>query len=143
MRRLICPELVGLVALALLAGGCGTSTTTTTTTTTTPAAVSVTDTFTDTLTLNGAKTRSFAATGGGTITVTLTSITPDATTAIGVALGTWNGSACQLVITNDNAIQNTSVTGTATSAGNYCVRVYDANGTLPNTETFVVSIVHF
>ena len=142
MRRLICPEFVGLVAIALLAGGCGTSTTTDTTTTTTPA-VTVTEAFNGTLTLNGAQTYSFTATAGGTVTVTLTSVTPDTTAILGLALGTWNGTSCQIVISNDNAIQGSNVTGTATAAGNFCVRVYDAAGTLPNPETFSVSIVHY
>ena len=44
---------------------------------------------------------------------------------VGLSLGTWTGSACQVVIANDNALQGAIVTGTVTSAASLCVRIYD------------------
>ena len=142
MRRL----LPGILLLALTTGlaGCNndnatTPTTPTTTTTTTPT---VTETFNGTLNMNGAVTFPFTATAAGSVTVTLTSVAPDATLAIGLSLGTWTGSACQIVIANDAAAQTAAVTGTVSSAASLCARVYDT-GKVPTTPvTFGVSIVH-
>ena len=74
---------------------------------------------------NGAATSNFTATTGGTVTATLTTVAPDATIAVGLSLGTWTGSACQVVIANDNALQGAIMTGTVTSAASLCVRIYD------------------
>jgi hypothetical protein len=46
------------------------------------------------------------------------------------------------VLANDNAIQGTFVTGTMSSAGSLCVRLYDAAGTLEGTATFKIDVVH-
>ena len=140
------PLLPGILLLALTTGlaGCNndnatTPTTPTTTTTTTPT---VTETFNGTLNMNGAVTFPFTATAAGSVTVTLTSVAPDATLAIGLSLGTWTGSACQIVIANDAAAQTAAVTGTVSSAASLCARVYDT-GKVPTTPvTFGVSIVH-
>lgn len=144
MRRL----LPGILLLALTTGlaGCnknnGTAVTTPTTTTTTTTTATVTETFTGTLNMNGGVTFPFTATAAGTVTVTLTSLAPDATLAIGLSLGTWTGSACQIVIANDAAAQTAVVTGTVSSAASLCARVYDT-GKVPTTPvTFGVSIVH-
>jgi hypothetical protein len=143
MRRL----LPGILLLTLTSGlaGCNknnATTPTTPTTTTTTTTASVTETFSGTLNMNGGVTFPFTATAGGTITVTLTSLAPDATLAIGLSLGTWTGSACQIVIANDAAAQTAVVTGTVSAAASLCARVYDT-GRVPTTPvTFGVSIVH-
>ena len=141
MRRLI----PGLLLLPALAGAsaCGSNDTTSTITTptTTTTAATVTETFGGTLNTNGASTFPFTAMAGGTVTVTLTSVTPNATVPIGLSIGTWTGSACQVVIANDNAAQTAVVTGTVTSAASLCVRVYDV-GKVTGPLDFSVSIVH-
>jgi hypothetical protein len=60
---------------------------------------------------------------------------------IGMALGTWNGAACTLVITNDSASQGSTVGGTINSAGNYCVRIYDV-GNVVDPITWTVTVSH-
>jgi hypothetical protein len=143
MRRL----LSGILLFALTTGvaGCNknnanTVTTPTPTTTTTPT---VTETFTGTLNMNGGVTFPFTATAAGTITLTLASLAPDATLPIGLSLGTWTGSACQIVIANDAAAQTAVVTGTVTSAASVCARVYDTGKvTAAAPVNFSVSIVH-
>ena len=82
---------------------------TTPTTPTTPGNAITEPPFTGTLKVNGAATYPFTATSAGTITATLASITPDASVAIGLSIGTWTGSACQIVIANDNATQHLSL----------------------------------
>ena len=144
MNRLI----NGILLLDLIAGvaGCDdnnpvTTPTTTTGSTTTPT---TTETFSGTLNRNGGVTYPFTAGAGGTITLTLTSVGPDASQAIGMSLGTWTGTACQTVIPSDAATQGTVVTGTVSAAAALCARVYDAAGSIPVAQpvSFTVTIAH-
>src|SRR4051812_30374152 len=102
MRRLISGLLLGALVSAT---GCGTSDPVTTVTTPTTPTATVTDTFAGTLNMNGGATFPFIAGGAGSVTATLTSLGPDSTLPIGLSLGTWTGSACQVVVANDNAAQ--------------------------------------
>ncbi len=144
MRRLI----PGILLLAVMgtAAGCNkdNNVTTPTTTTTTTTTATTTETFSGTLNRNGGVTYPFTAGAGGTITLTLTSVGPDATQAIGMSLGTWTGTACQMVIPSDAATQGTVVTGTVTAAASLCARVYDAAGSIPAAQpvSFTVTIAH-
>ena len=141
MRRLIGTLVLGVLATGAAACNDDNTTTTTTPTPTTPANAITEPVFTGTLRVNGAATYPFVATAGGTITATLSTVAPDATIGIGLSLGTWNGSACQIVIANDNATQSVAITGTVTAASSLCVRVYDA-GRLASPTDFGVTIVH-
>ena len=109
---------------------------------TTPTTATITDSFSDTLTLNAAKTFPFVVQAPGSVTALVLSISPDATQIIGVALGTWNGETCQLVLSNDAAVQGSTVIGQAAAPGNFCLRVYDASGALPKNEAYVVTVTH-
>ena len=100
-----------------------------------------TETFTGVLTKNGAITFPFTALAQGTATATLASVLPDNTVPLGFAMGTWNGTGCQSVISNDNAIEFTQITGTVGSAGALCLRVYDI-GRLATTAKFTITVVH-
>jgi len=141
MRRLL-PGML-LLTLATTLAGCGSSNNTTVTTpTTTTTTPTVTETFTGTLNMNGGATFPFTATAAGTITLTLTSVSGDATLPIGLSLGTWTGSACQIVIANDAATQTAVVTGTVTSAASLCARVYDPAARVTTPVNFTVTIAH-
>lgn len=140
MRRSIHPKLF-VVAIALTIWACGDAATTTTPTTPTATTPTTTETFEGDLNPNGAKTFPFTTQAAGTVTATLTSLSPDSTLTIGMSLGTWNGSACQIVLANDNAIQGAVITGTVSSTGSLCVRVYDV-GKLVEPIAFVVTVVH-
>ena len=124
------------VLVALATGACGGQNLTAPTT---PAPAPQTEVFTGSLNINGAITHPFTSQAGGTITATLTTVDPDGT--IGMSLGTWNGVACQITIANDLAVVNTTVTGTASSVGNFCVRLYDV-GKVTSTTSYQVSVVH-
>jgi hypothetical protein len=103
----------------------------------------VTETFGGTLTKNGSITHQFAATSRGTVTVTLTKVDPDSTLAIGVSLGTWNGTSCQIVLSNDATTVGTGLLGAVSGVGNLCLKVYDAAGTVPPTsEAYSVDVAH-
>ena len=102
----------------------------------------VTETFTGTLTLNGADTHPFSVGRSGSVSAAIASLAPDATVRIGLSLGTWNGASCSTVIANDSATVGTTVTGAADREGRLCVRVYDADGTLPQPTNFELTVVH-
>jgi len=145
MRRLI-PGILLLAVLGTVAGcNDNTVTTPTTTTTTTTTTATTTETFSGTLNMNGAATYPFTAGAGGTVTATLTTVGPDATVPIGLSLGAWTGSACQLSssIANDSATQGAIVTGTVTAAAALCARVYDTGKvTAAQPVSFTVTIAH-
>lgn len=106
-----------------------------------PTPTNVTETFAGTLNPNGAATHSFTVQTAGTLTATLMTVSPDSTIAIGLSLGTWNGAVCQIVLANDRALQGTVITGTASSFGNLCVRVYDV-GNITEPTSYEVQVVH-
>jgi hypothetical protein len=143
MRRLL-PGILLLVMMASVAG-CNdnnNNTPTTPTTPTTPSTPSTTETFTGTLQKNGGITFPFTATSAGSVAITLTSVAPDSSLQIGLSLGTWTGTACQIVIANDAAAQSAIVTGTITAAASLCARVYDPSSKVDTPVDFTVTVVH-
>lgn len=105
--------------------------------------VYVTETFSGTVTRNGATSHPFAinSAGGGDVTAVLRVVTPDNTAIVGMSLGTWNGTACQAIISNDRATAPTTLFGRATSAGLLCVRIYDA-GLLNDQQGYEIDVTH-
>jgi hypothetical protein len=136
--------LIPLVFAAAVGIGCGDDESPTPTTPTTPTAI--VETFSETLNPNGGRTHQFNVERAGTIQARLVSMAPDDTVAVGVSLGTWNGSACQIVIANDNVTVSSSTTipvlGSATGTGAFCVRVYDI-GKLTQSVDYAVTVEHF
>jgi hypothetical protein len=126
------------MALALGTVACG-SDTTTTPTPTTPA--TVTDTFSGTLTTNGAASYAFTTAQSGIVTATLATLSPNSTLVVGIALGTWNGNACQIILSKDSATQNSFITGQASQANTYCVRIYDV-GNVTDPQTYELQVNH-
>jgi hypothetical protein len=94
------------------------------------------------LTVNGAATHPFAVGEAGPATAALTSLAPNEEAVIGLSLGTWNGTTCQIVLANDSAKQNASVVGDARNAGNFCLRVYDV-GKLTAPTDYSVTVTHY
>lgn len=128
-----------LVLLALAASACGDDPPTPTAPTPPPM---FTETFTGTLTRNGAQTHNFSSQASGTVTATLSSLAPDSTVRVGLALGTWNGAVCQIVLSNDNAVVTTVVSGGVSAVGSLCVRIADVAGTLPVPTSYQIIVVH-
>jgi hypothetical protein len=127
--------------LPWLAAGCGGDIQTLTTPT--AAATIVTDTFTGTVTRNGATSHPFpiASSAGGNVTAVLKALSPDATATVGMSLGTWNGTGCQAVISNDRATVASAILGSATSTGTLCVRIFDV-GSLNEPQDYEVQVEH-
>lgn len=134
--------LVPLLCAALLASACNSNNPFLAQPTATGPATQITDNFPGTLTVNGGVTFPFSVQQTGTITATLTALSPDSSVTVGLLMGTWNGTSCAVSIVNDAATVNATVTGNATGTGNFCVRVYDV-GKLSAPTDFNVSIVHY
>jgi hypothetical protein len=128
-----------VLALSAVTAGCTSSDQPSTTPSTTPS--TVTDTFSGTLNQNGGASYPFTVTAAGNATATLLTV-GDPQPKIGVSMGTWNGTSCQIVIANDAAVVGTPVIGTASGAGSLCVRVYDV-GNVVTPVTYQVQVVHF
>jgi hypothetical protein len=139
MRRLNLTRALVAVALATASTACD-DPGPTAPTPETPVVENVTETYSGILARNGAVTFPFAV-SAGTATATLTGLLPDNTVAIGLSMGTWNGTACAAVISNDNATEFTQLTGTAGQAGTLCLRIHDV-GRLTAPATFTVAVVH-
>ena len=75
------------------------------------------------------------------ITASLTSLSPVATLAIGISIGTWDGTVCSASLSNDNARVSDQLTGNTSVTGSYCIRVYDV-GNITATEQVAVTVTH-
>ena len=139
MRSISRGGLVLLVLATLGLAACDNTPNDTATTPTTPTPT-VTETFSGTIGTNGAATHAFVVSTGGTVTATLTTITPEDSVS-GLSLGTWNGVVCQVVLANDNAVLGNVVTGTVSSLGTLCVRISDT-GKLTGATDYTVTVVH-
>lgn len=136
------PRLLLAAALAALAA-CGSSSTSTTATAPTSPATT-TDSFTGTVAQSGSINHVFAVAANGTVTISLTSVSPLATMSLGLAVTNSDGANCLTTITQTaNARAGTvALTGTATS-GNYCVRVFDSGNIPPSTDvSYTVQVLH-
>lgn len=109
---------------------------------TTPDPVTVTETFTGSVNINGAATHTFFTTATGAVTATVTSLGENPPSAIGISLGTYAGSTCSLVLTNDKAVVTSVVTGVVTTlGGSLCVRIYDV-GSLTAPASYEIRVEH-
>jgi hypothetical protein len=106
-----------------------------------PTPVTVTETFTGRLTVNGAATHEFDVDRAGTVTAQIKTLSDQAAT-LGVSLGTYNGAACQIIISNTAAALNTTVTGTAQTTGQFCVWLNDV-GKLAAGVDYSIEVTHF
>ncbi len=135
---------VCLLLFASLVAAAGCSDNTTTTPTTTNPTI-LTEVFSGTINMNGAASHSFVSQASGSVRVTLSSLSPDSTQIVGLSLGTWTGTSCQVVIAADRATQLSSITGsvTTTTSGSLCARVYDVGTiTAGNPVSYEVTVEH-
>jgi hypothetical protein len=107
----------------------------------TPSPTSFTDSWSGSLAKGQAFTYPFTAQQAGTVSASYTSVGTDNSIPLGLAIGTWNGTACDLTLLNDSVTVGLVVSGSVSAAANLCVRVYDV-GYVINPLTFVVQVVH-
>jgi hypothetical protein len=98
-------------------------------------------TFATTFTAGGSATRSFEQVQSGTVTLTLSAVTPDVALAVGIGIPRIDGSGCNLTRTvTTRAGSSPQLTITA-DPGNWCVRVAGA-GTVVERVTFALDVKH-
>lgn len=101
----------------------------------------VTESFSGGLNVNGGATYTFTSNATGSMSATLTTVSPDSA-VVGFAIGTWNGTACSHLIAKDDAMQSSVLFGTVTSSSaSLCVRVYDI-GRLTESISYTITVVH-
>jgi hypothetical protein len=134
-------RLLPLVTLLFIATACGNDSNTPIGPDPTP---DINETFQDILTLNGAVVHTFTATGPSQMTAQLVSLSPNPEKIIGMSLGTWNGTTCQVVLDNPATKQFDVVEGATQfpGAANFCLRVYDPNGSIDPAQFYVVLVAH-
>jgi hypothetical protein len=139
-----------LLAVVLMCGGCSGSAIDTLNAPATTGTAKGTDTFSSFLALGGSSVHTFSLGQAGTLTVTLTSVTPGGVLGLGVGTPDASGAGCTLTSAVDaTAAVVDAANGTATpqltiqvASGKYCVKVYD-NGQLDGIgRSFTVSIGH-
>jgi hypothetical protein len=129
-----------LVLLAMLsAWGCGDDESSTSPTS--PSPVYTTDTFSGTLNAGETGTHPFTAKTGGSITITLSTLSPTSTILMGIGLGTWNGTACNTTLQTGAATQGSAFSASATSAGNFCVTIFDI-GNITEATSYTITLTH-
>jgi len=127
-----------LAVLTVLGTACGDSTLTSSTPT---VPQTFTEVFSGTISQNGATSHPFNSQGSGTALATITALAPDPAATVGLLMGTWTGTACQLVIANDKATLGARIEGAVGGAGRLCVRVYDV-GAITAPITYELTVVH-
>jgi hypothetical protein len=129
-----------LLLAVVTSAGCGDDDTPPTTPT---PPTEITETFEGSLTPFSARIHNFAVGNSGQVSATLTAITP-ADTTVGLDLGTWSGTFCQVSVARPETKQGDSVPGTATTVAQLCVRIYDVspNG-LPADVPYTITVTHF
>jgi hypothetical protein len=105
----------------------------------------VSESFSGTLTVNGAVIFPFSVAQPGAVTATVTALGPDPAAIIGISVGMWTGTTCQVVLDNANASINSQITGTVnlSTGGSLCARIYDAAGKLTGPVTFTIAVAHY
>ncbi len=146
MGRTILRPLLLAALVAVASGACDSGDTPITPTNPDPAPT-ISETFAGAVGQNGAVSFTFTTKAAGLATARLTVVNPDATIAVGLSLGVWDGAACQIVIANDNALPGSVVAGNVGGAGTLCARIYDvgkipAPNPTPFQLTFEFIVIH-
>jgi hypothetical protein len=106
----------------------------------TPVTPTITETFSDTLLQFGTNTHRFNVQQIGGLRVTISNITPDATISVGI--GTQSLVGCTVIQTLKRTPGGSSqLSGTATTAGEFCVMVFDSD-TISEPVTYTVTVLH-
>lgn len=131
------PYALLLVTPLVLLAGCGSSDNNVTAPSTL-APANVTEEFSGTVEVGRSAVHPFPVPSRSTITVTLVSVGPLSTLALGLGVGTWDGTNCTLVAADNNAREASVLSGTV-EPNNYCAAVFDS-GNLTQNVTYTVRV---
>jgi len=103
---------------------------------------STTDTFNGTLAPKGSLVFTFSVASAGNVAVTLTTVAPATTGALGLGIGPSSNGTCTIANSTSGATAGGSPQLSAMeNPGSYCVQVADA-GSLATTSTVTVTVMH-
>lgn len=139
LRAIPVSALLFAVLLSSLSIGCAEDETPTTPT---DPPTEITEQLSGTLTPNGGITHEFTIERAGDVAARVDSLTPS-DAVIGISLGPLSVQACSAAVARDNATSGTSLVGTASTSGRFCLRIYDAGGTLTGPVEYEISVRHF
>ena len=106
-------------------------------------ATAATETFASLLYTGGTAARTFTASQAGTVTLTLTSVTPSTIVGIGIGIrGPSGGPTCLLSSSADATPGAAPQLTAAVDAGTYCAEVYDAGYVNSSGVAFSMTINH-
>ena len=91
--------------------------------------------------MRGAQTHTFTTGASDEVKATLKFLVPDNQVKMGFALGTWNGTSCQLVMAKTDAIESTVILGSVSALGSLCVYIHDVGNLVQSTE-YEIEVVH-
>jgi hypothetical protein len=141
VRRVVnrCVGIAFALVIAAASGGCNLLNDSSSPSTPSPA--TSTETFGGTVGVQGSSRSTFNVAQQGTVTVTLSSLSPSV--AMGLGIGTPNGTtACAMTSSTTSALAGSTPQLTVTEPpGSYCVSVYDV-GNVTGTVTYSVMVAH-
>jgi hypothetical protein len=107
-----------------------------------PTITPTTENFAGSISKNGVALFTFSEVVSGTITATLTTLSPQTDISVSFSIGTWDGATCSVGVSNDAAVVNSTLTGEA-APGAFCVRITDSSGKISDKENVGVTVVHY
>jgi hypothetical protein len=108
---------------------------------TSPSSTTTTiETFASFLAVGGSSARTFSITQSGTISLTLTSVTPSITIGLGIGIPSQGG--CSLSRSVDATAGSSPQVTVAVDASTYCAEVYDAGTLTVPAVAFSMTIAH-
>lgn len=98
-----------------------------------PSNPTFTETFTGSITRNGAQVHPFVATAAGTVTATITAVSPPDSPLFGFSMGTFDPvtGVCTASVINQNATLSAVHSGIVVGISSLCLHLFDASGTIP------------
>jgi hypothetical protein len=101
-----------------------------------------TDNFSGQVAQNGSALFTFKVSAAGNVSVTLTSVTPATSSALGLGIGTSDGTACVVTASTSSAVAGSAAQLSSTlNPGTSCVKVFDV-GNLTAASTVAISVAH-
>jgi hypothetical protein len=105
-------------------------------------AAPVTETFASFLASGGSSTHRFPISQGGTISITLTSVTPSSIVGLGIGIPGSTSSNCEFSSSLNTTSGSTPQLTVTADAGTYCVQLYDPGGLNSPGVSFSATITH-
>ena len=105
-------------------------------------ATPTTDTFSSFLSIGGSSAHTFPVSQGGTISLTLTSVTPSSTVGVAIGIPSSSSSICELTSSLNATAATTAQISLPVDPGTYCAEVYDPGTVKAPGVAFSLAVTH-